>query len=193
MMDRGPIPPGWDENPTAWPKRFSFAARAFVGLCIATYLTLYQVGVLANAWDPFFRSGSREVLTSAFSRSLPIPDASLGALAYLTEVVLSFIGGRDRWRAVPWTTIALGFVVGFGSVVSILLMIVQPVVVGAWCTLCLASAFISLTLVGPGMEELLATLQMLKRVRADGHPVWRALLGSGDEGASVQDFRKGSG
>src|ERR671932_646537 len=169
VMDHGPIPPGWDENPTAWPKRLSFAARAFVGLCVATYLTLFQVGVFSNVWEPFFGSGSREVLTSAFSRSLPVPDASLGALAYLTELVLSFIGRQDRWRTMPWTTIVLGFVVGFGAVVSILLMIVQPVVVGSWCTLCLASAFISLTLVGPGMEELLAALQHLKRVRADGH------------------------
>ena len=191
-MDHDPIPPDWDENPTAWPKRLSFAARAFVGLCIAAYLTLYQVGAFSNVWEPFFGSGSREVLTSTFSRSLPVPDASLGALAYLTELVLSFIGGRDRWRTLPWTTIVLGFVVSFGAVVSILLMIVQPVVVGTWCTLCLASAFVSLTLVGPGMEELLATLQMLKRVRADGQPVWRALLGVGDKGAWVQDFRKGS-
>jgi hypothetical protein len=71
-------------------------------------------------------------------------------------------------------------------------MIVQPVVVGAWCTLCLASAFVSLTLVGPGMEEMLAALQHLKRVRADGRPVWRALLGLGDGGAPVQAFRKES-
>jgi len=69
---------------------------------------------------------------------------------------------------VPWTTVALGFVVGSGALVSILLMIVQPVMVGGWCTLCLASAFVSLTIVGPGMEELLATPQYLKRIRADG-------------------------
>ena len=187
-----PVPPGWDENPTAWPKRLLFAARAFVGLCIATYLTLYQVGMFSNVWEPLFGSGSREVLTSAFSRSLPVPDASLGALAYLTELVLSFIGRQDRWRTMPWTTIVLGFVVGFGAVVSILLMIVQPVVVGAWCTLCLASAFVSLTLVGPGMEELLATLQHLKRVRADGQPVWQALWGPSNRSAPVQAFRKGS-
>ena len=146
--------------------------------------------MFSNVWEPFF--GSREVLTSAFSRSLPVPDASLGALAYLTEVVLSFVGGRDRWRSMPWTTVALGCVVGLGAVVSVLLMIVQPVVVGAWCTLCLASAFVSLTVVGPGMEELLATLQHLKRIRVDGDSVWQALWGPGDGGPPVQASRKGS-
>src|SRR5919199_3507782 len=100
-----PVPPGWDENPTAWPKRLSFAARAFIGLCIATYLMLYQVGALANVWEPFFGSGSREVLTSAFSRSLPIPDSSLGALTYLIEIVLSFIGGEAPGGPMPGAAI----------------------------------------------------------------------------------------
>ncbi len=176
-MDRDSVPPGWDENPTAWTKRLSLAARAFVGLCIATCLTLYQLGVFSNIWEPFFGNGSREVLTSAFSRSLPVPDASLGALAYLGEIVLSFVGGSERWRTVPWTTVALGFVVGSGAIVSILLMIVQPVVVGGWCTLCLASAAISLAIFGWGMDEPLAALHYLRRVRVSGGSVWRTLWG----------------
>ncbi len=171
------IPPGWEENPTAWSKRVSLAARASVGLCVAAYLTLFQLGVLPTVWDPFFESGSREVLTSAFSRSLPVPDASLGAMAYLVEILLCFIGGADRWRTMPWAGIALGLVVGSGFVVSVFLMIEQPVVVGAWCTLCLVSAFVSLTVVGPGMAELLASLQHLLRVRSSGGSAWRALLG----------------
>jgi hypothetical protein len=114
-------------------------------------------------------------------------------LAYLTEIVLSLIGGQDRWRTMPWTTIALGLVVGLGAVVSVLLMIVQPVVAGAWCTLCLASAFVSLTLVGSGLEELVATLQHLKRVHENGRSAWQALWGLGEEGVSVRASRKGSG
>jgi hypothetical protein len=175
LSGRDHIPPGWDENPTAWPKRLSLAARAFVGFIVAGYLALYQFGVFPTVWDPFFPNGSPKVLGFTY----PFPDASLGVLAYGVEIVLSFIGGRARWRTMPWTSIALGFVVGFGAVVSVLLMIVQPVVVGAWCALCLASAFISLTIVGPGMEEFLATLQHLKRVHAHGHPIWRALWGLG--------------
>ncbi len=59
---------------------------AFAGLCVAGHLTLYQIGVLE---DPFFQSP--EVL-----HLLGFPDASLGVLAYGTENLLSFIGGRDR-------------------------------------------------------------------------------------------------
>ena len=187
MSGQASIPPGWDENPTAWSKRLSLAARAFVGFVVAGYLTLYQFGVFPTVWDPFFPNGSPEVLGFTY----PFPDAALGVLAYLSEIVLSFVGGRDRWRTMPWTSIALGFVVGSGAVVSVLLMIVQPVVVGGWCTLCLTSAFVSLTIVGPGMEELLATLQHLERVRAHGRSVWQALWGMDTKVTPVPDSRKG--
>ena len=29
----------------------------------------------------------------------PFPSASLGALAYMTSVILSLIGGEDSWRS----------------------------------------------------------------------------------------------
>jgi hypothetical protein len=95
------VPPGWDENPTAWPKRIALATLAFAGFCVAAYLTLYQIKVFQTVWDPFFPSGSPKVL----HLTEPFPDASLGILAYLTEILLSFIGGRDRWRTMPWTVL----------------------------------------------------------------------------------------
>ncbi len=110
MTRRGTVPPGWDENPTAWVKRTRLVALAFVGLCVASYLTLYQLGVLTEVWDPFFPDGSPKVLHLLE----PLPDAALGALAYLTEIVLSLIGGEDRWRTAPWTVLALGFVIFCG-------------------------------------------------------------------------------
>lgn len=172
MADRA-VPPGWDENPTAWPRRLALAALAFVGLGVAGYLTLYQLGFLGGVWDPFFPQGSPKVLRLME----PLPDAALGALAYGTEVVLSFIGGRDRWRSAPWTVLVFGFVIFSGAFVSVLLMIVQPVVAGAWCTLCLASAVISLTIFGAGIDETLAALQHLGRVRAAGGSLRTALWG----------------
>ena len=166
-------PPGWDENPTAWPKRIAIAGVACVGLCVAGYLTLYQLGLFSGVWDPFFPRGSPEVL----GLTEPFPDAALGVLAYGTEVILSFIGGSDRWRTMPWTALAFGLVILGGFVVSVLLMIVQPLVAGAWCTPCLVSAVISIVIFRWGADEPLAALQHLERVRASGGSVWRALLG----------------
>ena len=77
---------------------------ALVGCAVATVLTPFQVGVLDDVWEPFFGDGSRRVLTSALSRALPVPDAALGAVAYLAEAVLTALGhpgsaqGRPRCR-----------------------------------------------------------------------------------------------
>lgn len=180
------VPPGWDENPTAWSKRIALAAIACAGLCVAAYLTLFQVGLIPSVWDPFFRS--RKVL-----EFLSFPDAGLGVLAYGAEIILSFIGGRDRWRTMPWTVLAFGGVILSGAFVSVGLLIAQPVIVGAWCTLCLASAVISLAIFGWGVEEPLAALQHLKRVRYSGDSVWRALWGLENQDALGGTPRKGDG
>ncbi len=77
----------------------------------------------------------------------------------------------------PWTAILFGIVIFSGAVVSVLLMMVQPLFANAWCTLCLSSAVISLVICGWAADEPLAALQHLKRVRASGGSVWRALWG----------------
>jgi uncharacterized membrane protein len=156
------VPPGWHENPTAWPKRWRLAALATVGLCVSLYLTLYQVGVLSDVFEPFFGDGSRAVLDWTH----PVPDAAFGLVAYAAEIGLSFIGGEDRWRTLPWTVLALGGVIVAGAVTSVALMIIQPVAVGDWCTLCLVSAGVSLVILPLGIDEPLAGLQHLARVRA---------------------------
>ena len=46
-----------------------------------------------------------------------------------------------------------------------------------WCTLCLASALISLVMIGPAMDEFLASLQHLRRVFDEGGSLWRAFWG----------------
>jgi hypothetical protein len=53
----------------------------------------------------------------------------------------------------------------------------QPVLFSAWCTLCLASATVSLLMIGPAMDELLASLQHLKRASDEGRSLWRVFWG----------------
>src|SRR3954451_13544202 len=134
------VPPGSDHNPTSPRRRALLALLAFAGLLVATYLTLYQLGFYDDVWDPFF--SSRPVL----DLTEPVPDALAGVAAYAAELVLLAVGGRDRWRSMPWTCLALGFVLACGAVVSIALIAIQPAVAGAWCTLCLVSAALSLAL-----------------------------------------------
>jgi hypothetical protein len=113
MTRLGTVPPGWEENPTAWAD-------------------------------------------------------------YLAGIVLGLIGGEDRWRTAPGTVLGLGCVIFCEAAVSVVLLIVQPVVGGAWCTLCLVSAFISFAIFGWGVDEPLAALQYLRAVRAKGGSTWSA-------------------
>jgi len=176
--DGAEIPPGWDYNPSSWEERLPLLALALLGVAISFYLTLFQVGAIAHMWDPIFGSASSAAVThSPISRLLPIPDASLGALAYLAEVVLGALGGPARWRTLPAAALLYGMVaLGLGAV-SALLLITQGAVVHAWCLLCLCSAAISLTILGAGFGETLAALQHLKAAARRHQSLPRALLG----------------
>jgi uncharacterized membrane protein len=150
---------------------------ALLGAGIASYLTLYQAGRIRQVWEPFFGAGSEVVLHSWVSRTLPVPDATLGVLAYLVEAVLASLGGMARWRTAPWVVFALGGAVCVFGMTSILLVIAQPLLFHAWCTLCLMSAAISLTLVGLAIDEVQASLHFLEQAGTGGGSRWRAFWG----------------
>ncbi len=172
------IPPGWDYNPATWGQRLPIVGLALVGAGIAAYLTLWQYDVIDTVWEPFFGDGTRVILDSKLSYVLPISDAALGALAYLADAVAGVIGGRSRWRTMPWIVVIFAILVGPLGAVSIGLVMAQPLLYDAWCTLCLASAVVSIAMVGPAMDEALASLQHLRRAHDDPQrSLWRAFWG----------------
>lgn len=168
------VPPGWGYNPSTWDQRIPIVVLALGGFGIATYLALYQLGVFDSVWEPFFGDGSRIILNSRVSHVLPIPDAALGAASYLLDAVTGVVGGRDRWRSMPWIVIVFGIAVGPLGAVSVMLVVFQPVLYDSFCTLCLASAVVSIAMIGPAMDEMLASLQFVKNARDSGGSAWRA-------------------
>ncbi|MGN6386188.1 MAG: vitamin K epoxide reductase family protein [Verrucomicrobiota bacterium] len=168
-------PPGWSYNPSTWGERIPLMLVALSGFCIAGYLASYQWRIVKWVWDPFFPTGSQTVLNSPISTLLPIPDAAVGALGYLVDVITGVIGGTSRWRTMPWIVVCFGFAVGPLGLVSLLLVILQPVKYQAWCSLCLSSAFISILMIGPAMDEVLASLQYLRHQK--DKTFWRAFWG----------------
>lgn len=166
-------PAGWSYNPSAWPQRLPIVGLALVGAAIATYLTLYQLEVVTTVWEPFFGRGSERVLNSSVSRLLPVPDAALGAAGYLADAITGVIGGTERWRTMPWLVVLFGLAVGPLGAASIVLVVLQPVLFDSFCTLCLASAVTSVVMIGPAMDEVLASLQVLRRARDERQSVWR--------------------
>lgn len=128
------------------------AGLGLLGLTISGYLTAYQLGLVRSVWDPLFDGGSARVLTSPISRALPVPDASLGAVAYALDVILALaialrLGPRWPLAAILATVSSLAALAAIG------LAILQPVAVGTFCTLCLASASISVGLALGALAE----------------------------------------
>lgn len=164
------VPPGWDHNPTSLARRAVLGALAFLGLAIATYLVLYQFRLYHSLWDPF---DAKKVVDATY----PVPDAFAGVLAYGAELLLLALGGRDRWRSLPWACLALGAILATGVLVSLALIVVQPTVIGAWCGFCLLSALLSFVLFFLGVGEARAAWQHVRRARARGVSLGDAVWG----------------
>jgi hypothetical protein len=174
MMKPGPeVPPGWTYNPSTWHQRAPMIVLAFIGWLISRYLAAYQLGYIQDAWEPFFGDGTVRVLTSDLSRMWPVSDAGLGASAYTFELLMAWMGGRTRWRSMPWMVSFFFILVVPLGLTHIALVISQPVVVGEWCTLCLAAAAVMLVMIPFTVDEVVAMGQfMAERVRA-GKSFWR--------------------
>ena len=155
---------------SARSRRLPVLVLALLGCALATYLTLYQWGVSASVWDPVFGSANSEaVLTSSVSRLSPVPDATLGAIAYLVEAALAAAGGENRWRTAPGLVLAYGVVLVGLAVTSVVLVLSQLFVVHALCTLCLCSAAISWLNAWLGRDEVVASLSQLRMHSLEGN------------------------
>lgn len=94
------------------------------------------------------------------------------ATAYTFEVLMAWMGGRARWRTMPWMVTFFFILVVPLGLTHIILVILQPVVVGEWCTLCLAAATLMMIMIPFTVDEVIAMGQFLReRVRA-GKPFW---------------------
>lgn len=174
MMKPGPeVPPGWTYNPSSWPQRAPLIALGFAAWLISRYLAAYQLGYVSNIWDPFFRPGTAAVLDSRVSRSWPISDAGLGAASYTFEVLMGLMGGTSRWRTMPWMVLLFGILTIPLSAVSVVLVVLQPVAVGTWCTLCLVTAAACLAMIFLAVDEVVAMCQFMAQAVRAGKPFWR--------------------
>ncbi len=164
MTTAARIPVGWQHNPSAWRGRVPAVVLALIGAGIAAYLTLYQLHVFDAVWEPLFGDGSYRILReSAVARWSPVPDAALGVVAYLLEAVAECIGSRERWRTWPLAVFATGALAGLLGLTGIGLVLCQAFVFRAFCTLCLASALVSLTIALSVLPEVWAAWKEQKK------------------------------
>jgi hypothetical protein len=172
-MATGPdIPPGWDYSPSDWAQRLPIIGLALLGFFLARYMAAFQLGHIPQAWDPFFGDGTERIITSELSRAWPVPDAGLGALSYLLEALSGLMGDRKRWRTMPWMVVLFGVLVVPLGGVSIFFIVIQPIWIGTWCTLCLIAAAAMVVMIPYALDEVAATLQFLAERRRAGRPLW---------------------
>lgn len=186
MMDRKVIPPGWTYCPSTAAQRFPIVAMGMIGLLTALQLTAYQLGFVEQVWEPFFtgsaadpRNGTEEIITSWVSKAWPIPDGGLGAVSYLLEILMAVMMTRDRWRTMPWMVTFFGILVVPLGVTSIYFIVIQPILLGTWCTLCLMAALAMLIMIPFALDELIAMGQFLYWSRCQGKPFWRTFFKGG--------------
>ena len=187
------VPLGWSYNPSTWSQRIPIIALAFVGLYVSLYLASYQLEHIPGVWDPFFagdpgdpRNGTEEIVTSHVSRAFPVPDAALGGYVYALEIVTGAIGGAARWRTMPWLVILFGILIAPLGIVSIGFIIIQPIVLGTWSIIALIGAAAILIQIPYALDELLASLQFIRR-RAQAGRNWLTVLFRGDTDGGRED------
>jgi hypothetical protein len=190
MMGGSDVPPGWNYTPSSWLQRLPIAALGLFGFLISRYLTAYQLGHIDAAWDPFFDKGTMNIITSEMSRAWPIPDAGVGGVAYMMEVLMAVMGDKRRWHTMPWMVLMfIVLVVPLGSV-SIFFIIIQPIVIGTWCTLCLVAALAMAIMIPYALDEFVAMGQFMLDARRKGKPLWRTFWMGGSMRGGSEDHAK---
>lgn len=192
MMDESTVPAGWTYSPSSWLQRMPIIFLALIGFFIARVLSAYQLGHVGAVWEPFFpgdagRNGTEFIITSDVSRAWPIPDAGLGAASYMIEALMGAMGTSKRWRTMPWmVTFFFILVVPLGGV-SIFFIIIQPLAIGTYCTLCLIAALAMLIMIPLSVDEVVAMGQYMRRGVVMGRPFWRTFFRGGPDPSGCAD------
>jgi len=202
MMDPSDVPPGWTYSPSTYLQRLPIVVLALLGFVIARHMAAYQLGHIDGVWEPFFKSlpnatvdahenGTEYIITSSVSKAWPIADAGLGAVTYMLEVLMGVMGDRRRWRTMPWMVAAFGIVVVPLGVVSIYFIIIQPIMIGTWCTPCLIAAAAMVIMIPYSLDELVAMGQFLVQDHRRGGRFWRTFFRGGASPGSGRDQQPG--
>ena len=196
MMGGPDVPPGWAYTPSSWLQRLPIAVFALIGFFIARILGAYQLGHIDTVWEPFFAgsggmNGTETIITSDASKAWPIADGALGGIVYMAELVMIWMGGKTRWRTMPWMILALAITMLPLGLVSIYFIIIQPIVIGTWCTLCLIAGLAMVVMIPYALNEFVAMGEFMLDAQRKGKPFWRTFwTGDAMDGGSA-DTAKG--
>ncbi len=120
------------------------ALIALVGLFVATYLTLFKLGVIGQL---VCAVGSCEtVQLSRWATFLGVPVAAWGIGYYVVVLALSVAGTMERWEASPSLAVGMVLLTAWGALFSLWLTALELFVIHAICQWCVISALLSVSL-----------------------------------------------
>jgi uncharacterized membrane protein len=121
-------------------KRRIVALLALVGVFVATYLTLYKIGVIGQLSCSV---GSCETVnTSRWAIFVGAPVAAWGVAFYVAVLAVAIAGTSDRFADARWVSPALVALTGWGVLFSGWLTYLELAVIHAICLYCVTSAVI---------------------------------------------------
>ena len=127
-------------------RRMLAALIALVGLFVATYLTLYKMGVIGTL--ACGSGGCETVQLSRWSTFLGLPVAAWGIGYYALVFALTFAGVQERWVASRGLALATLITTAWGVIFSVWLTYLELFVINAICRWCVVSAVLALVLFG---------------------------------------------
>ena len=120
--------------------RQAIALFALVGVVVAVYLWLHNIGVIGEL--KCGTGGCETVQSSSYARLAGIPVAFFGVVGYLALLVISIVGVQPAWVGRPQPTRWLAVLAGGGFAFTLYLTYLELFVIHAICRWCVASAVI---------------------------------------------------
>lgn len=127
---------------TGAPNRMAVAAVALIGVFVATYLLLYNMGAVGSIVCGV-GGGCETVQSSEYAYFLGVPVAALGLGGYLAILAVSLTGLQPRFAAERWVAGALLGLTTIAFLFSLYLSALEQWVIGAWCRWCIVSAVLA--------------------------------------------------
>jgi hypothetical protein len=91
----------------------------------------------------------------------------------------------------PWMVLAFGVLVVPLGVISIFFIIIQPIIIGTLCTLCLVAALTMLIMIPYALDELVAMGQFMLDAKRKNKPFWRVFwMGDAMDGGAEDNARE---
>lgn len=118
------------------------AAVALIGVFIATYLLLYNLGALGGIACGV-GGGCETVQATRFAYFLGIPVAGWGLATYIGILTVALAGAQPRFAHARWVPAGLLLLTGIAFVFSAYLTALEAWVIHAWCRWCVVSAVIA--------------------------------------------------